>query len=128
MLKSPRDVLQIKTLSQQPGLRSELNDWYQDATSTPYVHLLIDSSPKTVDLLKYCANSVSIPSKFCLPAGSEVKFLDDEHTIRLYILNIFPKTSKTFHSPLSKKFHSIPKRMSSKLATRRAKGSPKKNT
>ena len=126
LFKSPRDVLQINTLSQQQGLGSQLKEWYQDATSTPYGHLLIDLTPKTVDSLRYCPNSGSVPSKFYLPAETETKFLDDEHTIRLYtpnIPNIFPKTSKTIHPPLSKKFHSIPQRMSSKLTTRRAKGS-----
>ena len=123
LFKSPRDVLQINTLSQQLGLGSRLKEWYQDATSTPYGHLLIDLTPKTVDLLRYCTNSGSVPSKFYLPAGTETKFLDDEHTIRLYtpnISNIFPKTSKTIHPPLSKKFSK-----SSKLTTRRAKGSSK---
>ena len=128
LFKSPRDVLQINTLSQQLGLGSQLKEWYQDATSTPYGHLLIDLTPKTVDSLRYCTNSDSVPSKFYLPAGTETKFLDDEHTIRLYtpnISNIFPKTSKTIHPPLSQKFHSIPQRMSSKLTTRRATGSSK---
>ena len=126
LFKSPRDVLQINTLSQQLGLGSQLKEWYQDATSTPYGQLLIDLTPKTVDSLRYCTNSGSVLSKFYLPAGTETKFLDDEHTIRLYtvnISNILPKTSKTIHPPLSKKFHSIPQRMSSKLTTRRAKGS-----
>ena len=127
--KSPRVLLQINTLSQLLGLGSQLKEWHQDATSTPYACLLIDLIPKTVDSLRYCTNSGSVPSKFYLPAGIETKFLDDEHTIRLYtpnISNIFPKTSKTIHLPLSKKFHSIPQRMSSKLTTRQAKGSSKK--
>ena len=126
--KSPRDVLQINTLSQKLGLGSKLKEWYQDATSTPYGHLLIDLTPKTVDSLRYCTNSGSVPSKFYLPAGAETKLLDDDHTIRLYtpnISNIFPKTSKTIHPPLFKKFHSIPQRMSRKLTTARAKGSSK---
>ena len=128
LFKSTRDVLQINTLSQQLDLGSQLKESYQDATSTPYGHLLIDLTPKTVDSLRYCTNSGSVPSKFYLPAGTETKFWDDEHTIRLYtpnIPNIFPKTSKTIHPPLSKKFHSIPRRKSNKLTTRRAIGSSK---
>ena len=128
LFKSPRDVLQIKTLNQQLGLGSQLKIWYQDATSTLYGHLLIDLTPNTVDSLRYCTNSGSVSSKLYLLAGTETKFLDDEHTIRLYTPNIstiFPKTSKTIHPPLSKKFHSIPQRMSSTLATRQAKVSPK---
>ena len=112
LLESPRDVSQIILLSQQLGhqlsLGSQLKEWYQDATSTPYGHLLVDLTPKTVDSLRYCTNSGSVPSKFYQPAGTETKFLDDEHTIRLYTPKIsifFPKTSKTIHPPLSKKFH-----------------------
>ena len=35
LFKSPRDVMQITTLSTQLGLGSELVDWYRDATSVP---------------------------------------------------------------------------------------------
>ena len=107
LFKSPRDVLQIKTLSQQLGLGSQLKIWYQDATSTLYGHLLIDLTPNTVDSLRYCTNSGSVSSKLYLLAGTETKFLDDEHTIRLHTPNIsnnFPKTSKTIHPPCPKSF------------------------
>ena len=57
--KSPRDVLQINTLSQLIGLGSRMKEWYQDASSVPYGHFLIDLTPKTVDLLRYCSNSGS---------------------------------------------------------------------
>ena len=49
LFKSPRDVMQGTTLSAQLGLSSELVDWYQDATSVPFGHLLIDLSPRTDD-------------------------------------------------------------------------------
>ena len=68
--KSPRDVLQINTLSQQLGLGSQLKDWYTTATSVPYGHLLIDLTPKTVDSLRYCTNSGSTPSLVFLPQSS----------------------------------------------------------
>ena len=42
LFKSPRDVLLINILSQQLGLGYQLKEWYQDATSVPYGHLLID--------------------------------------------------------------------------------------
>ena len=42
LFKSPRDVMQVTTLSTQLGLGSELVDWYRDATSVPFGHLLID--------------------------------------------------------------------------------------
>ena len=123
LFKSPRDVLQINTLSQQLGLGSQLKEWYQDATSVPFGHLLINLTPKTVDSLKYCTNSGSVPTKFYLPAGIETKFLDDEYTIRLYSPNIsknFPKASKTIHSQLPKRFHSVSERVFSKPIKRGA--------
>ena len=100
--------LQINTLSQQLGLGSQLKEWYQDATFTPYAHLIIDLAPKIVDLPRYCTNSDSVPSKSHLPAGTETTFLDEEHTKRLYtpnISNISLKSFKTIHPPLSKTFH-----------------------
>ena len=44
LFKSPRDVHQVATLSVQLGLGSALVDWYRDATSVPFGHLLIDFS------------------------------------------------------------------------------------
>ena len=49
LFKSPRDVMQVTTLSTQLGLGSELVDWYRDATSVPFGHLLIDLSPRSDD-------------------------------------------------------------------------------
>ena len=74
LFKSPRDVLQINTLGTQLGLGSQLKEWYQDATSVPYGHLLIDLSPKTVDSLRYCTNSGSAPTKFYLPKHSQKNY------------------------------------------------------
>ena len=65
--KSPRDVMQITTLGAELGLASELVNWYPDATSVPFGHLLIDLSPRTDDRLRYCTNSGSVPSKFFIP-------------------------------------------------------------
>ena len=56
LFKSPRDVLHINTSSKQLGLGSQLKEWYQDAISIPYGHLLIDLITKTVDSLRYCTN------------------------------------------------------------------------
>ena len=64
LFKSPRDVMQVTTLSTQLGLGAELVDWYRDATSVPFGRLLIDWSPRTDDRLRYCTNTGSIPSKF----------------------------------------------------------------
>ena len=56
--------MQVTTLSTQLGLGSEQVDWYRDATSVRFGHLLIDLSPRTDDRLRYCTNSGSVPSKF----------------------------------------------------------------
>ena len=49
LFKSPRDLLQVTTLSTQLGIGSKLVDWYRDATSVPFSHLLINLSPRTGD-------------------------------------------------------------------------------
>ena len=67
IFKSPRDVMQVTTLSTQLGLGSQLLDWYRDATSVPFRHLLIDLSPRTDDRSCYCTNTGTIPSKFFYP-------------------------------------------------------------
>ena len=42
--------MQVTTLNTQLGLSSEIVDWYRDATSVPFGHLLIVLSPRqTVD-------------------------------------------------------------------------------
>ena len=65
LFKPPRDVLQInattrttittrsRITSQQQGLESQLEEWYQDATFISYGYLLNDLTPKTVYSLKY---------------------------------------------------------------------------
>ena len=63
LFKPPRDVIQVTTLSTHLGLGSELVDWYRDATSVPFGHLLIDLSPRTDDRLRYCTNTGSVLSK-----------------------------------------------------------------
>ena len=49
IFKPPRGVMRVTTLSIQLGLGSELVDWYREATSVPFGHLLIDLSPRTDD-------------------------------------------------------------------------------
>ena len=85
LFKSTRDVMQVTTLSTQLGLGSELVDWYRDATSVPFGHLLIDLSPRTDDRLRYCTNSGSVPSKFYIPERVKLlRTLADEHSKSLY--------------------------------------------
>ena len=61
LFKSLRELMQVTTLSTQLGLGSELFDWYRDATSAPFGHLLTDLSPRTDDRLRYCTNTATIP-------------------------------------------------------------------
>ena len=45
--------MQVNSLSSaQLGIGSKLVDWYRDATSVPYAHLMIDLSPRTDDRLR----------------------------------------------------------------------------
>ena len=94
LFKSPRDVLQINTLSQQLGLGSQLKEWYNKATSVPYGHLLVDLTPKTVDVLRYCTDSGTIPSKFFLP-NPQTTFWT-MNTQHLSTLNVFQNFSQKF--------------------------------
>ena len=118
LFKSPRDVMQVTTLSTQLGLGSELVDWYRDATSVPFGHLLIDFWPRTDDRLRYCTNSGSVPSKFYIPERlKHLRTLDDEHTKSLYSPGVpiaFPQMQKSLSSVLSKRVYPVSMRMHSK--------------
>ena len=123
LFKSPLDVIQVTTLSTQLGLGSELVDWYRDATSVPFGHLLIDLSPRTDDRLRYCTNTGSIPSKFYIPDRlKQSKILDDEHTKSLYTPSvpiILPQMQESFLSVLSKRVYPVSWRMHNKSAQRK---------
>ena len=106
LFKSPRDVLQINTLCQQIGLGSQMKEWYQDATSTPYGHLLIDLTPKTVDSLRYCTTVFQFHQGFIYQQEQKETFwmLSIQYASILPILQIFfPKLQKQFilHCPKS---------------------------
>ena len=121
--KSPRDVMQKTTLSTQLGLDSELVDWFRDATSDPFGHLLIDLSPRTDDRLRYCTNTGYIPSKFYIPERlKQSKVLYDEHTKSLYspsVPIIFPQMQKCFPSVLPKRVYPVSLQMHNKSAQRK---------
>ena len=123
LYRSSRDVMQVNALSTQLVLGSELVDWYRDATSVPFGHLLIDLSPRTDDRLRYCTNTGSSLSKFYIPDRlKESKILDDEHTNFLYspsVLIIFPQKQKSFPSVLPKWVYPVSLRMHNKPAQRR---------
>ena len=118
LFKSPRDVMQVTTLSTQLGLSSELVDWYRDATLVPFCHLLIDLLPRTDDRLRYCKNSVSVPSKFYVPERlKHLRILDNEHTKSLYSPSVpvaFPQLQKSLSSVLPKRVYPFSMRVHSK--------------
>ena len=123
LFKSPRDVIQVTTLSTQLGLGSELVDWYRDTTSVPFGHLLIDLSPQTDDRLRYCTNSGSVPSKFYIPERlKHLRTLDDEHTKSLYSPSVpiaLPQMQRSLSSVLPKRVYPVFMRMHSKSAERK---------
>ena len=110
--------MQVTTLSTQLGLGSELVDWYQDATSVPFGDLLVHSSPRTDDRLRYCTNSGSVPSKFYFPERlKHLWTLDDEHTKSLYSPSV--PIQKPLSSVLSKRVYPVSMRMHSKSTQRK---------
>ena len=123
LFKSPRDVMQVTTLSTQLGLGSQLVDWYRDATSVPFGHLLNNLPPRTDDRLRYCTNSGSIPSKTYLPERlKHLRTLDDEHTKFLYSLSVpiaFPQMQRPLSSVLLKRVYPVSMRMHSKSTQRK---------
>ena len=123
LFKSPRDVMQVTTPSTQLDFGSELVDWYRNATSVPFGHLLIDLSPRTDDRLRYCTNSGSVPSKFYIPERLKpLRTLDDEHTKSLYSLSVpiaFQQMQKSLSSVLPKRVYMVFMRMHSKSTQRK---------
>ena len=93
LFKSPRDAMQVTTLSTQLRLGSELVDWYRDATSAPFGHLLIDLSPRTDDRLRYCTNTGSIPSNFYIPDRLNSQKIWTLNTQNLSTLHVFQSFS-----------------------------------
>ena len=123
LFKSPRDVMQVTTLSTQLGLGSDLFLWHRDVTSVHFGHLLIDLSPRSDDRLRYCTNTGTIRSKFCIPDRlKQSKILEDEHTKSLHsplVPIIFPKMQKSFPSVLPKRVYPVSLRMHIKSAQRK---------
>ena len=111
LFKSPRVLMQVSTLCALLRLGSELVDWYRDATSVPYAHLLIDLSPRTDDWLRYSTKTGSIPSKFYfLDRLKELKISDDEHSKSLNSPGFpffFPQMQKSFPSVLPKRVNPV---------------------
>ena len=129
LFKSPRDVRQVATLSVQLGLGSALVDWYRDATSVLFGHLLNDLSPRTDDRLRYCTNSGNIPAKFYVPENlKHFKHLDDEQTKSLFspsIPTLLPRMQNSVSKNLSKRIYPISQRMHRHPAARKLVSSQK---
>ena len=106
-------------------------DWYRDATSVPFGHLLIDLSPRTEDRLRYCTNSGNIPSQFYLPdILKHLKHLDDEDSKSLYppsIPTLFPCMQNSVSQNLSKEIYPISQLMHRQPAARKLVRSKKKS-
>ena len=85
--------MQVSTLSSQLGLGSELVDWYWDATSVTYRHLLIDLLPRTDNPLRYCKNTGSIPSKIYKRDRLEQSKIWTMNTQNLSTLQVFESFS-----------------------------------
>ena len=147
LFKSPRDVHQVATLNVQLERGSALVDWYGDATSVPFGHLLIDLSPRTDDRLRYCTKSGNVPSKFYVPDNlKQLKYLDDEHTKSLYSRSIpsfspcmrnsvsknlskksYPISQRVHRQPAAKKFVRTKKKTRPKVQRRNSRTVFKKN-
>ena len=123
LFKSPRDVMQVTTLSTQVSLGSELVDWYREATFVPFGHMLIDLSPRTDDRSRYCTNSGSVPSKFFITERlNHLRILDDQHTKSLYspsVPFVFPQMQKPISSVLPKTFYPFSMQMHHKSNQRK---------
>ena len=123
--------MQVTTLGAQLRLGSELPDWYRDATSVPFGHLLIDSLPRKDDRLSYCTNNGSVQSKFYIPERLKpLRTLDDEHTKSLYSPSVpiaFPQMQKSFSSVLLKRAYPFSMRRHSN-STQRKLASHKKTS
>ena len=130
LFKSPRDVHLVATLAVQLGIGSALVDWYRDATSVHFGHLLIDLSQRTDDRLRYCTNRGNISSKFYVPDNlKHFKYLDDEHTKSLYspsIPALFPPMHNSVSKNLSKRIDPISQRVHRQPAARKLVRSKKK--
>ena len=127
--KSPRDVHQVAKLSVQLGFGSALVDWYRDATSVLFGHLLIDLSPRTDDRLRYCTISGNIPSKFYVTDNvKHLKYSDDEHTKSLYspsFPTLFPRMQISASKNLSKRIYPISQRISQLAANKLVRSTKK---
>ena len=123
--------MKVFTLGAQLGLGSELVDWYRDATSIPFDHLLVDLSLGRDDRLRYCTNSGWVPSKLYTPEClKQLRTLDDEPTNSLYspsVLIGFPQIQKPLSSVLPTGVYPVSVHIFSKSTQRKLAGRKKRS-
>ena len=123
---------QVATLSVQVALGSALVDWYRDATSVLFGHLLIDLFPRTDDRLCYSTNSGNFPTKFYVPYNlKHLKEIDEERSKSLYYPNVptlFTRMQNSVSKNLSKRrIYPIYQRVHRQPAARKLVRSKKKS-
>jgi hypothetical protein len=132
LFKSPRDVNQIAKFGQQLGVWKNFVQWYKDATSKPFGHLLIDLSLRTNDKLRYCTDVGTFPTKFYLPTSqARISILDDDITKYFYskaLPHFIAETEIPIPPKLSQRVYSLPVRMPKKLNSRSPTNRKKKGT
>ena len=105
--KSARDMMQVSMLSAQLGLGSQLVDWYRNAASVPYGHLLIDLSPRTdgSSTLLYKHRIHSLKISYPGPTETVKNFGRRKHRFSLLskCSNHFPTNAKVFSFSLAQK-------------------------
>ena len=115
--------MQVITLSTQLGLGSEPVEWYRDATTVPFGFLSTDLTPRRDDRLRFCTNSWSVPSEFCIPDSLKHSgTLDDDHSKSLYSPSVpiaSPQKQKPLSSVLRKNVFPVCMRMHNKSSQRK---------
>ena len=106
--KTPRDVMQVSTLSESVGLGSELIGWYSEAISVPYDHYwLICRHEETIDYV-FVQTPDPFPQSFKSRTGWNIQnfwTMNTENLFNLQMFQSFPHKSKTLF------FHSCPKEL-----------------
>ena len=120
LFKFSHNVMQVPTFRIYLGLGLELVEWYRDATSVPFGHLLTALSPRTDDRLRYCTKSGSVSLKFfILECLKPLRTLDDEHTKSFHSLSVpiaFPQMQKPLSSFFAKRIYQFSMRKHNKSA------------
>ena len=82
-------MYEVATLSVQLALGSALVDWYRDAKSVPFGHLLIDLSPRTTIAYATAQRAEIFPQSFMYPTTRSIWNIWTMNTINLSTLHAF---------------------------------------